>query len=292
VYGLGEKADKIGRELTDAHAEYSPLPESNPVQFVQQTETARLLARIAEANQHVLSKLTLSTSHSLPIAYDPSSTLYQFAMLGAATPEIAWTVFAGLWSELTAKNDSTIAKYGARPPILFTADNISHFFVPTLYQVLGKDDSLQAIHPFDLLLPKLFVDHVSGKRTLPNGGMVLGAMSASDFRPCRALEIGVSLALAKQKALEQGENAPDVTRFWNQLERIDQRVLDELTDINVLELKGVSKEQAKNMIEYWAMNGLVRNIVTPMFVSEKWTLSGGGVVGELENSIVSRCLRI
>jgi small subunit ribosomal protein S29 len=48
----------------------------------------------------------------------------------------------------------------------------------------------------------------------------------------------------------------------------------------------LSKAEAKGLMEYYAMSGVLRGSVTERFVSEKWSLSGGGIIGELESAAV------
>ena len=51
-------------------------------------------------------------------------------------------------------------------------------------------------------------------------------------------------------------------------------------------LKGLSKDEARGLMEYWAKSGILRQTVSESLVGEKWSLSGGGVVGELERGCV------
>lgn len=75
------------------------------------------------------------------------------------------------------------------------------------------------------------------------------------------------------------------------LMRYDERVLDALMSdkqgiIDVQRLEGLSKEEARALMEYWARSGMIRDRVSEGFVGEKWAISGGGVVGELERAVV------
>ena len=58
--------------------------------------------------------------------------------------------------------------------------------------------------------------------------------------------------------------------------------------IDVQRIKGLSKEEARGLMEYWAKSGILRQTVSEGLVGEKWTISGGGVIGELERG----CLRM
>lgn len=56
--------------------------------------------------------------------------------------------------------------------------------------------------------------------------------------------------------------------------------------VEVQRIGGVGKEEARSLMEYWAKSGVCRQRVDEGFVGEKWSLSGGGVVGELERAVV------
>lgn len=54
------------------------------------------------------------------------------------------------------------------------------------------------------------------------------------------------------------------------------------TDARVQELGGISRDNTRKLLEYYALNGHIRERISENLVGEKWTLSGGGVIGELE----------
>jgi small subunit ribosomal protein S29 len=91
--------------------------------------------------------------------------------------------------------------------------------------------------------------------------------------------------MAEQRAAKPGSSV-DVNDVWNPLQKIDRRVMDALTNLEVLKLQGISKEEARTIIEYWAGGGMVRKRVEDAWVSESWTMSGGGVLGLLEKAVV------
>ena len=70
--------------------------------------------------------------------------------------------------------------------------------------------------------------------------------------------------------------------------KYDERVLGvfDKGGVQVKRMGGLSKEEARGLMEYWALSGMVRQRVDDGFVGEKWTLSGGGCVGELERAVV------
>jgi small subunit ribosomal protein S29 len=56
--------------------------------------------------------------------------------------------------------------------------------------------------------------------------------------------------------------------------------------VDVLKVGGLSKEEARALIEYYAASGMLRAKVDEPFVTEKWSLAGMGNVGELERATV------
>jgi small subunit ribosomal protein S29 len=261
------------------------------VQYTQKSYTANLLLQIVKANKAVLSRLQISQKHNLPIPIQANISLDRFAMLGADNPDIAWPVFQALWKELTSP---TTEKH-RRPPILFAIDNISHILTESHYTLVDVAGQISRIHAHDFVQIKHFLDYFSGQQALPNGGIVIAATSASSAPKSPALDVSIAIAEARQKQgiLPSDIDAPKQVRieqFWSPYKTIDQRSLDVLKNFELMKLEGLTKEEAKTIIEYWATSGMVRRRVEEGFVCEKWTLAGNGVVGELEKAVVRRRL--
>lgn len=64
--------------------------------------------------------------------------------------------------------------------------------------------------------------------------------------------------------------------------RYDARADKALQKMEVMTLLGLSKEEARGLMEYWAASGVLRQRVDERSVAEKWALAGNGVVGEIE----------
>lgn len=62
----------------------------------------------------------------------------------------------------------------------------------------------------------------------------------------------------------------------------DDRVLKLMAHVPVVRLRGLSREEARGMLNYHAASGVLRGRVDDRLVGNAWTLSGGGVVGQLE----------
>ena len=144
------------------------------------------------------------------------------------------------------------------------------------------------IHAHSFALISTFLSHLSGTAPLPNGGVVLAAVSESNRPNVEALSL----------ALDQLEGKEEVKR--DPFKKYDERVMGVFSKdlgadglgkggsngVEVQRIRGVGKGEARELMEYWARSGMVRGMVDEGTVGEKWGISGGGVVGELERACV------
>ncbi|KAL9076816.1 MAG: hypothetical protein Q9161_000801 [Pseudevernia consocians] len=252
------------QNLILGHTEYGPLPSTSPTLYTQRTYTASLLNAISRTNP-ILQSLQLSqppTQNQIPIPVPPNISLSRLALLGAQDPEIAWPIFELLYRELTLPD---------RPPLLLCMDGLAHAMRNTHY----ISNTYQSIHAHQFTLIKWFLDHLSGASPLPNAGLVLASTSQSNSPVVPSLNL----------ALGQLEGNSAVQK--DQFAKYDERVLGvfEKGGVEVKRMGGLSKEEARGLMEYWALSGIVRQRVDEGFVGEKWSLSGGGCVGELERAV-------
>ncbi|KAK1011958.1 hypothetical protein LTR54_004813 [Friedmanniomyces endolithicus] len=74
---------------------------------------------------------------------------------------------------------------------------------------------------------------------------------------------------------------------WDPYEVKDERVAKVMeSGMAVTKVEGLSKDEARSVMEYYARSGMMRGAVTEGLVSERWTLAGCGIVGELEKGLV------
>ena len=64
--------------------------------------------------------------------------------------------------------------------------------------------------------------------------------------------------------------------------RYDARVGEAMQSLELMRLKGLSKVEARGLMEYWAASGVLRSRVDEKTVAEKWAVAGNGIVGEIE----------
>ncbi|KAF8866643.1 hypothetical protein BDZ45DRAFT_720188 [Acephala macrosclerotiorum] len=338
------------QEVTNAMNDYAPIQGTTPTLWSQPTYTAKWLGQIGKANNAVLQNLKLSMEHNLPIPVQSNISLARLCELGARDPDVAWPVFLAFWSEITARG---------RPPVLMCLDSISNVLGVSLYR--APDYSL--IHSHDLAIIRHFVDHLSGKAKLPNGGAVIAATSRSHAPISKSLELVIANANEKaahakymeefsiKEAQHKANYAAYLKRFpamkaereaeiarWEQqfafeaaelaartapkqmLDKKEYRATNPspepmsnptpyqplqpkelqltprdpfekaydaradavLKSIEVLSLKGISKTEARGLMEYWAQSGVLRQRVDEESIAEKWALAGNGIVGEIQ----------
>jgi small subunit ribosomal protein S29 len=272
-WGLG--ADTFGdvaQEVTNAMNDYAPLPNTNPKLYTQPTYTATLLSRINKANP-ILADMEISLTHSLPIPIQSNISLSRLCELGARDPDVAWPIFQAFWAELMAEG---------MPPVLLSLDGLSNIMRESMY--LAPDTS--KLHAHDLALVDHFVNYLSGERRLENGGAVLAATSRSHAPNSKSMELVLKQLVEIQRG-EEGitEKDPFEKSYDDRVEwalGLGPEEAVKAGPVEVLKLKGLSKKEARGLMEYWAKSGVLRKRVDEKEVAEKWALAGNGVVAEIE----------
>ncbi|TWU76938.1 37S ribosomal protein S23 mitochondrial [Metarhizium rileyi] len=250
-----------GQDLTNGNTEYSPIDGTEPRLFAQPVYTLNLLQNIYKANKAVLEKLTLQKDWSRFTHLKQGATVADL-VLSAKESEYAWPTLDALWTELTLPG---------RPPILFALDGLAHINKMSDY----RDPSFNQIHAHELSLVRLFVDALSGQTKLPNGGAIIAATSDNNthYHPSQ------ELVLSQLEAGQAGREIPQPDPYQR---RYDERVYESLKNSYVLRIGGVSKDEARVLMEYWGASGMLRSVLDTRTVTEKWALSGHGIVGEME----------
>lgn len=261
------------KDLTNAHESYQPAAGPDGVTYIQPHYTATLLGNIRKANAALLSELTLTMQHDLPVTLPPGTTLSGLIDIGLRDPELAWPIWQALWKEMlspSVENEAT----ASRPPIMLTLDGLHHVMRLTSY--LSAD--MESVHAHELALVKHFVNLLSGRTALPNGGMVIAATSESN----RASAMTLDHAITRNLAVQHGRTPLE----WDPYVAHDKWVQDAMETVNVQKLEGLSKAEARGIMEYYAQSGMLRSAVTDGLVNEKWTLSGGGIIAQIEKGTV------
>lgn len=274
----------IARDLVSGDTAYSPIEGSKPTQYVQPNAVSALLTRTVEANRDVLSTLKVSQKHTGLPGLKPTSTLEELAKLGFQDAAVAWTVFQALWAELnaTAAAPGMEKNFEARPPMLVAVDGLAHWMTETAY----RDADFKPVHAHDLIFVQHFLSLLKSGQSLKNGGMLLYATSTSNNPSNYSLEVGLNQLAVRQAGIAPtSEEYPQPEAYSNP----DARVLDifkpatgKESALELQTLGGLTRDETRGFLEYFAHSGLLRESVNEEWVGEKWTLSGGGIIGELE----------
>ena len=297
------------QELTNAHTDYAPLPDTSPPMYTQKSYTAGLLARISAANP-ILRRLQITQQHGLPVNLPANATLARLCSLGA-DHGLAHSVFLALLTELSAPG---------RPPLLLSLDGLFHAMCPSEY----RSPSFEPVHAHSLFLVAWFLRYLRGQSPLPNGGMVLAATSESNCPSAptfRAQLARLEAQQARSRGLAPssvqspvqpylaavGLDVPPVQPL-DPYSRLDGRVLESLgvpgsespnsvlphsgqiggsnSSFEITRLHGLSIEEARSLMEYWVQSGMMKEEINNSLSAEKWMVSGNGLVGELERGCV------
>ena len=277
--------------MVNAHTGYAPLDDVKPTLYVQNEATAELLSRTVTANTDVLKGLKVSQQHpTLKSAVKPGMTLDALATLGIRDPAVAWAVFQALWAELTATGPASGFEkdFQARPPILVTVDGLAHWMKNSEY----RSADFEPIHAHDLVFVKHFMSLLKPggeKPSLPNGGLLLYATSGSNRPSVYSFDIALKqLEATTAGGTPSGADFPHADPYNNP----DNRVIEAFASVptqspkedrlQMQTLQGLSRDETRGFMEYFARSGLLRDSVNDELVGEKWSLSSGGVIGELE----------
>ena len=251
------------QELTNAVTDYSPIPNSNPTIYSQNTYTANWLSEILKSNNAILQTVEMDPKqHKLPIPLKENITLARLCELGAREPDISWPIFQVLWSEITAEG---------RPPVLMALDGLSHVMQKSLY----RSEDFNEIHAHDLAIVRHFMEYLGSKKTLPNGGAILAATSRSHAPASKSMELRILQALEEASGDKITQRDPFEREY-------DVRAEESMKGASAVRLGGLSKHEARGLMEYWAQSGVLRQTVDERSVTEKWALAGNGIVGEIE----------
>lgn len=140
---------------------------------------------------------------------------------------------------------------------------------------LYRSAEFELIHAHDLAVINHFVAYLSGEKSLPNGGAVIAATSRSHAPISKSMDLAIMQQINRQAEQEGPERDPYEKKY-------DERADKVLKNMQVMWLSGLSKREARSLMEYWAKSGVLRQRVDEKTVTEKWALAGNGTVGELE----------
>ena len=203
--------------------------------------------------------------------------LLDLVLMGAQDQYRAWPVWQAFWKELTQPAENAQTR---TPPILVAIDGMDHWMGLSKY----RSAEFELIHAHQLCLIRQFVSMLFSPPSVSppaHGGIILAATSGSNSP--RFPEFALLLRQLTARALgikvtDREFPMPEPYR------KVDQRVLNLLgdsEDTTLQTLQGLSRDEVRGLLEYFARSGILKERITEAAVGEKWSLSGGGVVGEI-----------
>ncbi|ROW11008.1 hypothetical protein VMCG_00893 [Cytospora schulzeri] len=262
------------QDLTTACTEYAPIPDTNPQQWMQSVYALKLMQSIRNANRAALDRVYTTRSYedfTNPVA--EGATLNAL-IESAREPDQAWGVFSALMHELLVVKDES----SPRPRVLLALDGLAFAMRVSDY----RSQAFEPIHSHDLAIVRIFVDLLSGKTAFPNGGAVVAATCRSNAPRNASMELAIDRQLARQQGLQDAELPPRDPYSRSYDARTDEVM--EGTGLEVLNVRGISKKEARALMEYWAASGMLRATVDEKEVSEKWITGGNGIIGQMEKA--------
>ena len=166
-----------------------------------------------------------------------------------------------------------------RPPILFAVDGLDHWMGPTEYRNSDHD----IIHSHQFTIVQFFLKALFENTSLPNGGMILGATTASSNPIYPTFNLVLEQIAALNKGIKPTSTSFPLPPPYQKLDPRVSSLLDTATAANttVKELKGLSKHETRGLLQYFQKSGLLKERVDEVVLGEKWTMSGSGNIGEL-----------
>ena len=233
---------------------------------------------MAYANEKVLSSLKVSRQYP-NVTTKPNMNLQDLALLGIKEPAVAWSVWQAVWAELMEPNDPSKAE--RRPPILIAVDGIDHWMSLSKYR--SAEYNLIHAHQFTLIrqILSLLFPGPSPTNDLVNGGMVLAATTSSHSPNTPSFNLLLRQLIARGSGVQPTDQGFPMPEPYS---KVDQSVLDLLYsggETKAQVLKGLSRDETRGLLEYFARSGILKENISQTLVGEHWSLSGGGVIGEL-----------
>ncbi|KAJ5312734.1 hypothetical protein PENANT_c007G03915 [Penicillium antarcticum] len=269
------------RELVSGDTAYAAIEGTNPTQYVQPGAASALLTRTVAANTELLSSLKISQDHPAFKSLTPKSSLEDLAKLGFHDPAVSWAAFQALWKELTATAPAAGLEkdFQPRPPMLVSVDGLAHWMTDSAY----RDVDYKPIHAHDLAFVNHFLSLLKEGDSLKNGGLLLYATSSSNNPNPKDFNVALDQLKARQAGIKPSSpEYPQPAAYTVTDPRVLEMFSKVQSSVELQTLTGLTRDEARGFMEYFARSGLLRESVNDTWVSEKWSLSGGGIIGELE----------
>ena len=270
-----------GQEYIYNQSAYAPVPkegeEDGETMYTQPQLASDLLTRLVNSNDGVLADLKIVHQHDKSLSNQKLDSVKDLALLGTNNHILSSRVWDAVWKELTVPARD---QKDARPPLLLAIDGINFWMGQTRY----RSPDFKFIHAHQFTLVKQLLDLVFTKtsESLPFGGIVMACTTKSNHPNSPAFDLLVRQITATQNGTALTDPSfPLGDPYTNKPDPRVSNLFDPSIKTTVTELKGLSRPESRGLLEYFAKSGIFKSAVDDTVVSEKWTLSGGGIVGQL-----------
>lgn len=310
----------LGRELAVGHTAYAQIPNTAPIQYSQPAYTANLLSQFLKANKPLLSTLKLTSKPDFNFPLAQGTTLATLAEAGANDEDRAWPIFQHIWRELQVPGRPPVlycidnishimgdSKYTALNEEERLRPIHAHDFVQVNHFIDHLSGERELANGGMVLAATSLSEHVKSAAL----DTVIKAAEARqeneretrvsnyydpyqklDMRALKALtsdfESSTPSSTSAAPVAAQTPEAVDATATSEPMETTAVATHKGVNELGVIRLKGITKAEAKTILEYWATSGMVRQQIEEKFVADQWTIAGGGVFKELERGCLRR----
>ncbi|KAI1318699.1 37S ribosomal protein S23 mitochondrial [Mortierella claussenii] len=235
----------VPRASTWVNSSYAYSKISNSNSFVQPLLASNLAGQIMNANYSALNKMVISEDATVGRhEIEKGTTLKALLETGVKDQFSAQEVMEVFMKELGAQKEI---------PTLIAVDEVNSFFRPTQY--LNKD--AKELDPERLMLPKLFLNYISGKSSFSHGAVVTA--TSETYWPNKSEVLDVSLGT---KEVSPYKNLPENIVTWTQ----------GLTRISV---PNYTKSEAKGVFDYYKKGNVFYDAPSEALFFNKFMTSGG-----------------
>ncbi|KAF9157386.1 37S ribosomal protein S23 mitochondrial [Actinomortierella ambigua] len=213
--------------------------------FVQPVLASQIAGQVAKTNKSILSKLTLSANVKIG-RHDMEKGTTLSALLEQAVKDqySAQDAMEVLMKELSAQKEV---------PTLIAVDEVNALFKPTQY----LDTKANELDPDHLLLPRLFLNYISGKASLGQGAVVAATSDSPIANQSEALHVALGV-----KQVSPYKKLPEGIMSWT----------SGLTNIPV---PAYTRAEAKGVFDYYKKGSIIYDAPTEELFLNRFITSNG-----------------
>ncbi|KAG0244048.1 37S ribosomal protein S23 mitochondrial [Actinomortierella wolfii] len=222
---------------------YSKVGSTN--NFTQPVLASQIAGQIAKVNKSILSKLTLSDNVKIG-RHEMEKGTSLFALLEQAVKDqySAQDAMEVLMKELSAQKEVST---------LIAVDEVNAFYKPTQY----LDQKAQELDPEHLLLPRLFLNYLSGKASLSQGAVVAATSESLIANQSEALHVALGV-----KKVSPYKKLPEGIMSWT-------------TGLTSFPVPAYTKAEAKGVFDYYKKGNIIYDAPTEELFLKRYITSNG-----------------